>query len=83
MPDIFLYYNREDQAVARRFAEAFDQEGLNVWWDVGLKTAEAYDQVTEKPLRAAKAIVVLCSRKPQGPRGGPPSPIATRASSPA
>ena len=26
MPDIFLSYNREDQAVARRFAEAFVAE---------------------------------------------------------
>ncbi len=26
-PDIFLSYNREDQAVARRFAEAFEREG--------------------------------------------------------
>lgn len=63
MPDIFLSYNREDQARAKVFAEAFEAQGFNVWWDVGLKTGEAYDEVTENALRSAKAVVVLWSRK--------------------
>jgi TolB-like protein/Flp pilus assembly protein TadD len=63
LPDIFLSYNRDDQATARRFAEGFEQEGFNVWWDVTLRSGEAYDQVTEKALREAKAVVVLWSRK--------------------
>jgi hypothetical protein len=63
MPDIFLSYNREDQAVARRFAEAFEREGLNVWWDVTLRSGEAYDKVTEQALRDARAVVVLWSKK--------------------
>jgi TolB-like protein len=63
VPDIFLSYNREDQARAKLFAEAFATHGFNVWWDVGLKTGEAYDQVTEKALREAKAVVVLWSRR--------------------
>jgi TolB-like protein len=63
MPDIFLSYNREDQASAQRFAEAFEAEGLSVWWDVTLRSGEAYDQVTEEALRTAKAVVVLWSNK--------------------
>ncbi len=63
MPDIFLSYNREDQAAARRFAEAFEAQGFSVWWDVTLRSGEAYDQVTEKALREARAVVVLWSRK--------------------
>jgi TolB-like protein/Tfp pilus assembly protein PilF len=63
MPDIFLSYNREDQAVARRFAEAFEAEGFSVWWDVTLRSGEAYDEVTEAALRSAKAVVVLWSKK--------------------
>ena len=63
MPDIFLSYNREDQARAKLFAEAFKAAGFNVWWDVGLKTGEAYDEVTENALRTAKAVVVLWSKK--------------------
>ena len=62
-PDIFLSYNREDQARAKLFAEAFEAQGFNVWWDVGLRTGEAYDQVTEKALREAKAVVVLWSKR--------------------
>ena len=60
-PDIFLSYNREDAAVAARYAEAFAAEGLTVWWDTALRSGEAYDEVTEAALRGAKAVVVLWS----------------------
>ncbi|MEQ1497797.1 MAG: TIR domain-containing protein [Novosphingobium sp.] len=60
-PDIFLSYNREDQATAKRYADAFAAEGLNVWWDTALRSGEAYDEVTEAALRGAKAVVVLWS----------------------
>jgi TolB-like protein/Tfp pilus assembly protein PilF len=63
MPDIFLSYTREDQATAQRFAEAFEAQGLSVWWDATLRSGEAYDQITEEALRTAKAVVVLWSRK--------------------
>lgn len=61
--DIFLSYNREDQARAKLFSEAFEAPGFKVWWDVGLRTGEAYDEVTETALRTAKAVVVLWSKK--------------------
>ena len=61
MTDIFLSYNREDAATAKRFADAFAAEGLNVWWDTALRSGEAYDEVTEAALRGAKAVVVLWS----------------------
>jgi len=63
LTDIFLSYNREDQARAKLFAEAFEAQGFSVWWDVGLRTGEAYDEVTETALRTAKAVVVLWSKK--------------------
>jgi TolB-like protein len=62
MPDIFLSYSREDQATAQRFAEAFEAQGLSVWWDATLRSGEAYDQVTEEALRTAKSVVVLWSK---------------------
>lgn len=62
-PDIFLSYNRDDQAIARRFAQAFEAAGLRVWWDVTLRSGEAYDEVTEKALRESRAVVVLWSKK--------------------
>ena len=60
-PDIFLSYNREDAATAKRYADAFAREGLTVWWDTALRSGEAYDEVTEAALRGAKAVVVLWS----------------------
>ena len=61
--DIFLSYSREDQARVRLFAEAFERQGFSVWWDVGLRAGEAYDEVTEAALRSAKAVVVLWSKR--------------------
>lgn len=63
VPDIFLSYNREDQAKARLFADAFAAEGFQVWWDTTLRAGEAYDEVTERALREAGAVVVLWSKK--------------------
>ena len=61
MGQIFLSYNREDQAVARLFAEGFQRAGLDVWWDTALRSGQAYDEVTEHALRSARAVVVLWS----------------------
>jgi hypothetical protein len=59
--DIFISYSREDRAVARYFAQAFEKEGFNVWWDNALRSGETFDEVIERELRAAKAVVVLWS----------------------
>jgi adenylate cyclase len=60
-PDIFLSYNREDADRAKHFAEGFAAAGFDVWWDVALRSGEAYDEVTEAALRGARAVVVLWS----------------------
>jgi len=62
VPDVFLSYSREDQSIARRFADALEREGFSVWWDQALRSGDAYDKVTEQALREAKAVVVLWSR---------------------
>ena len=59
--DIFLSYARADRAAARMFAEAFVHEGFTVWWDASLHSGETFDEVIEKNLREAKAVVVLWS----------------------
>ena len=61
MPDIFISYSREDQTVARRYADALKPEGFDVWWDTELRPGESFDAVIEQALRAAKAVVVLWS----------------------
>src|SRR3954468_11157735 len=63
MADIFISYSRDDRARARQFADAFEREGYSVWWDETLRSGEAFDEVIERALRAAKATVVLWSKK--------------------
>ncbi len=63
MAEIFLSYNRGDQDVARSFAQGLEDQGFKVWWDTTLRAGEAYDQVTEKALKEAKAVVVLWSKR--------------------
>jgi len=63
VPDVFLSYSREDQPTARLFAEGLKREGFDVWWDQALHPGEAFDQVTEKALEEAGAVIVLWSRK--------------------
>ncbi|MBB3991955.1 TIR domain-containing protein [Croceicoccus naphthovorans] len=60
-PDIFISYSREDRAVARRFADGLGAAGFEVWWDAALHSGETFDEVIERNLRAAKAVVVLWS----------------------
>ena len=60
-PDIFISYSREERQAARHFAECFAEEGFAVWWDAALRSGETFDEVIERELRAAKAVVVLWS----------------------
>ena len=60
-PDIFISYCRQDRPSARLFAEAFAEEGFNVWWDAVMHSGETFDEVIERNLRASKAVVVLWS----------------------
>lgn len=60
-PDIFISYCRQDRPAARLFAEAFVEEGFDVWWDAVMHSGETFDEVIERNLRASKAVVVLWS----------------------
>lgn len=59
--DIFLSYARHDRATARLVAECLVDEGFTVWWDASLHSGETFDEVIERNLREAKAVVVLWS----------------------
>ncbi len=59
--DIFISYSREERPAARHFAECFAHEGFSVWWDAVLRSGQTFDEVIERELRAAKAVVVLWS----------------------
>src|SRR5262245_39567637 len=45
MSHIFISYKREDQATARKLANALESKGWTVWWD---STDEHFDYVGER-----------------------------------
>jgi hypothetical protein len=57
--DVFLSYSREDRASARHIADCFAAEGISVWWDARLQSGQTFDEVIERQLKEAKAVVVL------------------------
>lgn len=59
--DIFISYSRADRIVAKHLAQCFESEGFSVWWDAALHSGETFDEVIERNLRAARAVVVLWS----------------------
>ncbi len=63
MSDVFISYAHDDRATAKRFADAFAAERFSVWMDEAIRSGEAFDQVIEKALRDARAVVVLWSKK--------------------
>jgi TIR domain len=63
MSDIFISYKREDQATARKLADALEGEGWTVWWDPKLRAGERFNDVIEKALNEAKCVIVLWSKR--------------------
>src|SRR5215475_12700994 len=61
MSDIFISYKREEQATAKKLANALEGEGWSVWWDPKLRAGEHFDDVIEKALNEAKCVVVIWS----------------------
>jgi TolB-like protein/tetratricopeptide (TPR) repeat protein len=62
VPDVFISYARQDEAVARRVARALQGAGLDVWWDADLPAHRAYSEVIERNLEQSAAVVVLWSK---------------------
>jgi hypothetical protein len=62
MSDIFISYAREDKPWARRLAEALEGRGWQVWWDVEIPPGETWDEVIERELTVAQAVIVLWSQ---------------------
>ena len=59
---IFLSYSREDQAAAAPIINALRQGGIDVWWDGMLEGGARYNEITERMLESAYAVVVLWSQ---------------------
>lgn len=62
MADVFVSYASEDRETARKLAGVLELYGYSVWWDRKIIAGQTYDQVIERELEAARAVVVLWSK---------------------
>lgn len=62
MADVFVSYASEDRETARKLAGILESYGYSVWWDRKIIAGQTYDQVIERELEAARAVVVLWSK---------------------
>src|SRR5215475_7017594 len=62
MSDIFISYKREEQAVARKLADALESKDWSVWWDPKLRAGDDFDEVIEKVLDESRCVIVLWSK---------------------
>ena len=63
MSDIFISYKREEQAQARKLANALEREGWTVWWDPKLRAGDDFDKIIEAVLNESRCVIVLWSEK--------------------
>ena len=59
--DVFISYNHNDKAAAKRLARLLKRRGFNVWWDNKIPAGKTWADVIEEKLKAAKAVVGLWS----------------------
>jgi len=59
--DVFISYKREDREGVSRLADALEQLGLVVWFDVNLSSGEVLSVEIENQLERAKSVIVCWS----------------------
>jgi hypothetical protein len=62
MYDVFISYARNDRSRAEQFQHAIKRCGWTVWWDADLLPGQQWNDVIEKELRGAGAVLVLWSQ---------------------
>jgi tetratricopeptide (TPR) repeat protein len=63
MANIFLSYDRDDEARARPIAALLERAGHSVWWDRQIKGGGEFGAEIEAALNAADKVVVLWSER--------------------
>ena len=63
MSDVFLSYDRSDRDRARIFVKAFQDRGVELWWDRNIPISDDFSDYIESEIDKAKCVVVLWSQK--------------------
>ncbi len=63
LADIFISYSRSDRERVALLADALHSSGYSIWWDSDLAGGVEYSREIEARINAAKAVVVVWSRK--------------------
>ncbi len=61
MADVFLSYKREDREIANVIADDLRAEGFSVFFDSNIPVGDIWDEVIDRELDLAQAVVVLWS----------------------
>jgi tetratricopeptide (TPR) repeat protein len=59
--DVFISYSHADRETAAQLAEAFEAQGLLVWWDRNLQAGSEFAEVIETQLQSAHVVIALWS----------------------
>jgi TolB-like protein len=59
--DVFISYAREDAQAAQALADVLSARGWTVWWDRRMVPGKSFDEVIERELESASAVIVLWS----------------------
>jgi serine/threonine-protein kinase len=69
MSDVFISYKTEDRPRVTPLVEAFEAEGLSVWWDARVSGGEAWRETIAEQLDAARCVIVVWSKRSTGAEG--------------
>ncbi len=61
MSKIFISYAHEDRSSAEKFAQVFEAEGWDIFWDRDIATGENWPELLDDELAKARCVVVLWS----------------------
>jgi hypothetical protein len=61
MADIFISYARSDRECARVLAQTLEHCGWTVWWDREVHTGDDFEEVIEREIDNARAMIVMWS----------------------
>ena len=69
MTDLFLSYKAEDRSRIAPLVQALETDGFSIWWDAHIGGGDEWRDTILRHLEAARAVIVVWSRRSVGPNG--------------